>query len=93
MENVTSQRYQPVEPKWWIVTKVDRLLSFVFQEEMEPKVLVFQNKKLAERLDHYKDTTEELRNRNEQLQQRLSVTDSEIFMINRHMKIVSSFLT
>lgn len=56
---------------------------------MEPKVLLFQNKKLAERLDHYRVTTEELRNRNEQLQQRLSATDSEIFIINRHMKSVS----
>ncbi|XP_055327982.1 E3 ubiquitin-protein ligase Bre1-like [Paramacrobiotus metropolitanus] len=55
-------------------------------EEMEPKVLRFQNRKLAERLEHYQTVTEELRNRNEQLQQRLASTDSEIFIINRHMK-------
>ena len=59
------------------------------QEQMEPKVLFFQNKKLAERLQHYQITTEELRNRNEQLQLRLSATDTEIFIINRHTKSVS----
>ncbi|OQV25346.1 E3 ubiquitin-protein ligase Bre1 [Hypsibius exemplaris] len=55
-------------------------------EAMEPKVLLFQNRKLAERLEHYQVTTEELRKRSEQLQERLSATDAEIFIINRHTK-------
>ena len=47
------------------------------------KVLVFQNKKLAERLEQRKKAEEELKKRIEQLETRQTTDDAVLCIVNR----------
>ncbi|CAH1802344.1 unnamed protein product [Owenia fusiformis] len=53
-------------------------------EEMDMKVLQFQNKKLVERIEHRKKAEEELRKRIEQLEQRQTTDDAVLCIVNRY---------
>ena len=65
---------------------------FVFvclQEEMDVKVLQFQNRKLAERIELRRKMEEDLRQRIEQLEQRQTTDDAVLVIINRYWNQVS----
>ena len=50
---------------------------------MDMKVLVFQNKKLAERIELRKRAEEDLKKRIEQLEQRQTTDDAVLCIVNR----------
>lgn len=58
--------------------------TFLLQEELDKKVLVFQNKKLAERIEQRKRAEEELRKRIEQLEFRQRTDDAVLMIVNRY---------
>ena len=62
---------------------VDKTNSF-FQEQMDMKVLQFQNKKLVERIDQRKRAEEELHKRIEQLENRQRTDDAVLMIVNRY---------
>lgn len=51
---------------------------------MDVKVLQFQNKKLAERIEQRRRAEEELKKRIEQLEQRQSTDDAVLCIVNRY---------
>ncbi|KAK2140818.1 hypothetical protein LSH36_1238g00029 [Paralvinella palmiformis] len=53
-------------------------------EEMDMKVLQFQNKKLAERIEQRRRAEEDLRRRIEQLEQRQTTDDAVLCIVNRY---------
>jgi len=53
-------------------------------EEMDIKVLQFQNKKLAERIEQRRKAENELRKRIEQLEQRQTTDDAVLCIVNRY---------
>ena len=53
-------------------------------EELDKKVLAFQNKKLAERIEQRKRAEEELRKRIEQLEFRQRTDDAVLMIVNRY---------
>ncbi|XP_059165912.1 E3 ubiquitin-protein ligase Bre1-like isoform X2 [Physella acuta] len=53
-------------------------------EELDMKVLVFQNKKLAERIEQRKKAETELRKRIEQLENRQRTDDAVLMIVNRY---------
>lgn len=55
-----------------------------FQEELDSKVMAFQNKKLAERIDQRRKAEEELRKRIEQLENRQRTDDVVLMIVNRY---------
>ena len=54
------------------------------QEELDLKVLVFQNKKLTERIEQRKKAENELRKRIEQLENRQRTDDAVLMIVNRY---------
>ena len=50
---------------------------------MDMKVLKFQNRKLAERIEFRKKTEEDLKKRIEQLEQRQTTDDAVLCIVNR----------
>ena len=54
------------------------------QEEMDIKVLQFQNKKLCERIDLRRRNEDELKRRIEQLEQRQATDDAVLVIVNRY---------
>ena len=54
------------------------------QEELDMKVLVFQNKKLSERIEQRKKAENELRKRIEQLENRQRTDDAVLMIVNRY---------
>jgi len=56
---------------------------------MDIKVLQFQNKKLAERIEHRRRAEEDLKKRIEQLEQRQSTDDAVLCIVNRYWNQVS----
>ena len=67
-------------------TYIKSKLILCFQEEMDMKVLVFQNKKLAERLELRKKAEEELKKRIEQLESRQTTDDAVLCIVNRSVR-------
>ena len=65
------------------------LFFFGIQEELDLKVLVFQNKKLAERIEQRKKAETELRKRIEQLENRQRTDDAVLMIVNRYWNQVS----
>ncbi len=60
------------------------LFLFIWQEEMDTKVLQFQNKKLAERIEQRRRAEEDLKKRIEQLEQRQTTDDAVLCIVNRY---------
>ena len=63
------------------------LINMIFcvsQEELDMKVLVFQNKKLAERIEQRKKAETDLRKRIEQLENRQRTDDAVLMIVNRY---------
>lgn len=60
------------------------LSAYPFQEQMDMKVLQFQNKKLVERIDQRKRAEEELHKRIEQLENRQRTDDAVLMIVNRY---------
>ena len=60
------------------------LIMCAMQEEMDIKVLQFQNKKLCERIELRRRNEEELKRRIEQLEQRQSTDDAVLVIVNRY---------
>lgn len=60
------------------------LFACLFQEQMDMKVLQFQNKKLVERIDQRKRAEEELHKRIEQLENRQRTDDAVLMIVNRY---------
>lgn len=58
-------------------------------EELDQKVLKFQNKKLAERIEQRRKAEEELRKRIEQLEQRQTTDDAVLCIVNRYWNQVT----
>ena len=54
------------------------------QEELDIKVLQFQNKKLAERIEQRRKAEDDLRKRIEQLEQRQTTDDAVLCIVNRY---------
>ena len=54
------------------------------QEEMDIKVLQFQNKKLVERIEQRRKAEEQLKQRIEQLEQRQTTDDAVLCIVNRY---------
>ena len=54
------------------------------QEEMDMKVLQFQNKKLTERIEQRRKAEDELRKRIDQLEQRQTTDDAVLCIVNRY---------
>lgn len=54
------------------------------QEELDMKVLVFQNKKFSERIEQRKKVENELRKRIEQLENRQRTDDAVLMIVNRY---------
>jgi len=67
-------------------------LSFPKQEQMDMKVLQFQNKKLVERIDQRKRAEEELHKRIEQLENRQRTDDAVLMIVNRYWNQVQGSL-
>jgi len=57
------------------------------------KVLQFQNKKLAERIEQRRRAEEDLRRRIEQLEQRQTTDDAVLCIVNRYWNQVCTFLS
>ena len=55
-----------------------------WQEEMDIKVLQFQNRKLSERIEQRRRAEEDLRKRIEQLEQRQTTDDDVLCIVNRY---------
>lgn len=62
-----------------------------WKEEMDMKVLKFQNRKLGERLELRKKVEEDLRRRIEQLEQRQTTDDAVLCIVNRWWYLLSTF--
>lgn len=62
----------------------------LLQEELDLKVLVFQNKKLSERIEQRKKAENELRKRIEQLENRQRTDDAVLMIVNRYWNQVST---
>ncbi len=60
------------------------------QEELDVKVLQFQNKKLTERIEARRKAENDLRNRIEQLEQRQTTDDAVMCIVNRYWNQVPS---
>jgi len=60
-----------------------------WQEEMDIKVLQFQNRKLSERIEQRRRAEEDLRKRIEQLEQRQTTDDDVLCIVNRYWNQVS----
>ena len=56
----------------------------LLQEEMDKRVLKFQNQKLGERIEMRKKVEEDLRKRIEQLEQRQTTDDAVLYIVNRY---------
>ena len=69
---------------WHKTEKASMFLFFVWQEQMDMKVLQFQNKKLAERIEQRKRAEEELHKRIEQLENRQRTDDAVLMIVNRY---------
>ena len=65
----------------------------LFQEQMDMKVLQFQNKKLVERIDQRKRAEEELHKRIEQLENRQRTDDAVLMIVNRYWNQVCIIIT
>ncbi len=65
------------------------LKGILLQEEMDVKVLQFQNKKLVERIEQRRRAEEQLRQRIEQLEQRQATDDAVMCIVNRYWNQVS----
>ena len=65
------------------------IICCVFQEEMDIKVLTFQNKKLVERIEQRRRAEEDLKKRIEQLEQRQTTDDAVLCIVNRYWNQVS----
>jgi len=63
-----------------------------WQEEMDIKVLQFQNRKLSERIEQRRRAEEELRKRIEQLEQRQTTDDDVLCIVNRYWNQVNTVL-
>ena len=61
------------------------------QEELDIKVLQFQNKKLAERIEQRRKAEDDLRKRIEQLEQRQTTDDAVLCIVNRYWNQVHYF--
>lgn len=61
------------------------------QEELDMKVLVFQNKKLAERIEQRKKAETELKKRIEQLENRQRTDDAVLMIVNRYWNQVDDY--
>jgi len=59
-------------------------VTFAEQEEMDIKVLQFQNRKLSERIEQRRRAEEDLRKRIEQLEQRQTTDDDVLCIVNRY---------
>lgn len=66
------------------------MTSFYLQEQMDLKVLQFQNKKLTERIEQRKKAEEELHKRIEQLENRQRTDDAVLMIVNRYWNQVNS---
>ncbi len=63
---------------------VTALSRVCLQEELDIKVLQFQNKKLAERIEQRRKAEDDLRKRIEQLEQRQTTDDAVLCIVNRY---------
>ena len=63
------------------------------QEELDIKVLQFQNKKLAERIEQRRKAEDDLRKRIEQLEQRQTTDDAVLCIVNRYWNQVGTHLS
>ncbi|XP_014678359.1 PREDICTED: E3 ubiquitin-protein ligase Bre1-like [Priapulus caudatus] len=73
-----------MHPIRYIMAESVRVRHLEAQEEMDLKVLQFQNKKLAQRLEQRRRIEEDLRNRIEQLEKRQTTDDAVMCIVNRY---------
>ena len=79
---------------YFIITYVAKENAHTFpQEEMDVKVLQFQNKKLVERIEQRRKAEEQLKQRIEQLEQRQTTDDAVLCIVNRYWNQVRKTLS
>lgn len=83
-ESASSSSGAPAAKKMAIPYDSLQLGKIYSLEELDLKVLVFQNKKLAERIEQRKKAETELRKRIEQLENRQRTDDAVLMIVNRY---------
>ncbi|GFS28011.1 E3 ubiquitin-protein ligase Bre1 [Elysia marginata] len=83
-ESASSSSSAPAAKKMAIPYDSLQLGKIYSLEELDLKVLVFQNKKLAERIEQRKKAELELRKRIEQLENRQRTDDAVLMIVNRY---------
>lgn len=68
------------------------LISISTQEELDMKVLKFQNKKLAEKIEQRRHVENDLKKRIDQLENRQRTNDAVLMIVNRYWNQVSLVL-
>ncbi|GAV03924.1 hypothetical protein RvY_14288 [Ramazzottius varieornatus] len=81
-----ESKSQPAAKKPKLMHEVHHIGPVANLEEMEVKVLKFQNRKLTEKVEELNEREERHRKEIAQLKERSSQTDTEIFLINRYTK-------